>query len=87
MLIVSAHDQVNDVLDALEAGAAGYALKCDGPEALIEAIRVVSRGERYMAPALRRGLAAFEGAPAARATCWASCPRASARSSAWRPSA
>ena len=31
VLIVSAHDQVNDVLDALDAGAAGYALKSDGP--------------------------------------------------------
>ena len=52
VLIVSAHDQVNDVLDALEAGAAGYALKSDGPETLIEAIRVVSRGQRYVAAAL-----------------------------------
>jgi DNA-binding NarL/FixJ family response regulator len=61
VLIVSAHDQVNDVLDALEAGAAGYALKSDGPETLIEAIRVVSRGQRYVAAALAPRLAAFEG--------------------------
>ena len=52
---------MNDVLDALEAGAAGYALKSDGPETLIEAIRVVSRGQRYMAAALAPRLAAFEG--------------------------
>jgi len=61
VLIVSAHDQVNDVLDALEAGAAGYALKSDGPETLIEAIRVVGRGQRYVATALAPRLAAFEG--------------------------
>ena len=61
VLIVSAHDQVNDVLDALEAGAAGYALKSDGPETLIEAIRVVSRGQRYVAATLAPRLAAFEG--------------------------
>src|SRR6185437_8744206 len=61
VLVVSAHDQVNDVLDALEAGAAGYALKSDGPETLIEAIRVVNRGQRYVAAALAPRLAAFEG--------------------------
>ena len=61
VLVVSAHDQVNDVLDALEAGAAGYALKSDGPETLIEAIRVVSRGQRFVAAALAPRLAAFEG--------------------------
>jgi len=61
VLIVSAHDQVNDVLDALEAGAAGYALKSDGPETLIEAIRMVSRGQRYVAATLAPRLAAFEG--------------------------
>ena len=52
VLIVTAHDQVNEVFDAFEAGASGYALKSDGPETLVEAIRTVSRGERYVAPAL-----------------------------------
>src|SRR6185436_2190538 len=61
VLIVSAHDQVNDVLDALAAGAAGYALKCDSPEALVEGIGMVTRGERYIAPSLASRLAAFEG--------------------------
>jgi DNA-binding CsgD family transcriptional regulator len=60
VLIVSAHDQVNDVLDALSAGAAGYALKCDSPEALVEGIAMVARGERYIAPALAARLATFE---------------------------
>ena len=43
VLIVTAHDQVNEVFDAFEAGASGYALKSDGPETLVEAIRCVSR--------------------------------------------
>ena len=60
VLIVSAHDQVNDVLDALDAGAAGYALKSDGPETLVEAIHAVSKGHRYVAPTLAPRLAAFE---------------------------
>ena len=39
----------------------GTRLKSDGPETLIEAIRVVSRGQRYVAAALAPRLAAFEG--------------------------
>jgi DNA-binding NarL/FixJ family response regulator len=61
VLIVSAHEQVNDVVDALAAGAAGYALKCDSPDALLEAIGMVMKGERYIAPVLAGRLAVFEG--------------------------
>ena len=60
VLIVTAHDQVNEVSDAFEAGASGYALKSDGPETLVEALRTVSRGQRYVAPALIGSLAALE---------------------------
>src|SRR5438552_19025700 len=60
VLIVSAHDQVNDVLDALDAGAAGYAPKSDGPETLVEAAHAVSKGHRYVAPTLAARLAALE---------------------------
>src|SRR3954466_8326996 len=54
VLIMSAYDQVHDVLDALNAGAAGYALKSDGPEALVQGLRLVARGERYLAPVLAK---------------------------------
>jgi DNA-binding NarL/FixJ family response regulator len=60
VLIVTAHDRVNEVLDAFEAGASGYALKSDGPETLVEAIRTVSRGERYVASSLVGDLATLE---------------------------
>jgi two-component system invasion response regulator UvrY len=60
VLVISAHDQVNDLLDVLEAGAAGFVLKSDGPETLIEAIRTVARGQRYVAPAFVSRLAIFE---------------------------
>jgi DNA-binding response OmpR family regulator len=36
VLVISAHDQVNDLLDVLEAGAAGFALKSDSPELLAD---------------------------------------------------
>jgi RNA polymerase sigma factor (sigma-70 family) len=60
ILIMSAHDQTHDVLDALNAGATGYALKSEGPEALVRALRLVARGERYLAPIVASRLAAYE---------------------------
>jgi two-component system response regulator NreC len=60
VVIVTAHDQVNDVFDAFEAGASAYVLKSDGPETLVEAILTVSRGQRYVAPALIGNLATLE---------------------------
>jgi RNA polymerase sigma factor (sigma-70 family) len=60
ILIMSAHDQTHDVLDALNAGATGYALKSEGPEALVRALRLVSRGERYLAPVVASRLSAYE---------------------------
>jgi len=52
VLILTAHDQIGDVVAAFAAGVSGYALKDDRPEELVEAIRVVGRGERYVARAL-----------------------------------
>ena len=57
VLILSFYDDSHDVLDALNAGASGYALKAEGPEALANAVRAVARGERYLAPALTSRLA------------------------------
>jgi DNA-binding NarL/FixJ family response regulator len=60
VLMLTVHDQIHDVLDALNAGATGYALKTEGPDALIRALRMVARGERYLAPELATRLAAYE---------------------------
>jgi DNA-binding NarL/FixJ family response regulator len=60
VLIMTAHDQVHDVLDAINAGASGYALKTDGPEALVQALRQIARGERYLAPAIAARLSGYE---------------------------
>jgi DNA-binding NarL/FixJ family response regulator len=57
VLIMSAHSDVRDVLDALAAGAIGYALKSEAAGALLEALERVSRGERYVAPELVEKLA------------------------------
>jgi DNA-binding NarL/FixJ family response regulator len=56
VLIVSAYDDLSDVTDALAAGADGYVLKSDDPEVLVEALRQVGRGERFLAPTLAKRL-------------------------------
>ncbi len=50
VLIVSMYSDSNRVHRALQAGARGYVLKRDPPEALLEAIRQVAAGGRYMSP-------------------------------------
>jgi DNA-binding NarL/FixJ family response regulator len=57
------------VFDALRAGASGFLLKDVEPEDLIEAIRVVARGESLLSPAItRRLIEAFVARPEPGAT-------------------
>ena len=60
VLILTVHDQITDVLDALNAGATGYALKTDDTETLLEALRTVAKGDRYLAPAIAARLESYE---------------------------
>jgi DNA-binding NarL/FixJ family response regulator len=57
VLIFSAHEDIRDVVDALAAGAIGYALKSESPDALLQALARVSRGEPYVAPELQERMA------------------------------
>jgi len=50
VLIFTVFDQISDVLDALAAGASGYALKTDDAASFLTALRALARGERYIAP-------------------------------------
>jgi len=53
VLILSAYDDQEYVLEALaRAGAAGYVLKRDGAEELINAVRALSIGKRYVSPSV-----------------------------------
>lgn len=51
-LVLTMHESVDFVLDALAAGAHGYALKDDSPAMLFAAIRIVSDGQRYLSARL-----------------------------------
>lgn len=52
VLIVSMHNEVRYVEDALDAGASGYVLKDNVHKLLVEAVQEVLSGEVYLCPDL-----------------------------------
>lgn len=50
LLILSMHSSVEYVFHALEAGAHGYVLKDSAAKEIIEAVRAVGAGRRYLSP-------------------------------------
>jgi DNA-binding NarL/FixJ family response regulator len=58
VVVLSAHRQPRDVMDAFNAGAVAYVLKEDPPEMLVQALDDVVRGVRYVPPVLVARLAA-----------------------------
>lgn len=57
ILVLSISDDCHLALRALKAGAAGYATKDCKPEALIDALRKVAAGNRYVSPHLAEQIA------------------------------
>lgn len=57
VLILTVHSEAQYAARALRAGAAGYLTKESAPEQLIEAVRRVVRGGRYVSPAVAEALA------------------------------
>lgn len=57
VLILSMYPEDQYAFRALKAGAAGYLTKMAASDQLIEAIRVVARGRKYMTPELATSLA------------------------------
>ncbi|HET9724894.1 MAG TPA: response regulator transcription factor [Actinomycetota bacterium] len=56
VLILTTFDYDEYVVEALRAGASGFLLKDVRPEELIEAIRIVARGDALLAPSVTRRL-------------------------------
>jgi DNA-binding NarL/FixJ family response regulator len=56
VLILTTYGLDEYVYDALHAGAAGFLLKTDPPERLVEAVRVVAAGDALLAPEITRRL-------------------------------
>ncbi|MBU2662226.1 response regulator transcription factor [Actinoplanes bogorensis] len=60
VLILTTFDRDDYLFAALEAGASGFLLKNSSPESLVEAVRVLARGDALLAPEItRRVLSAF----------------------------
>lgn len=57
VLILSVHSESLFAVRALKAGAAGYLTKESAPEQLVDAIRKVSSGGKYISPSLAERLA------------------------------
>ncbi len=57
VLVLSVHPEDQYAVRALRAGAAGYLTKDHSPEQLVEAIRKVHRGGRFVSPSLAERLA------------------------------
>jgi two-component system invasion response regulator UvrY len=57
MLALSAHDDVMHARRALKQGALGFLSKRTAPETLLEAVRTVAAGQRYIDPRLAQEIA------------------------------
>lgn len=56
VLVLTTYGADDNVYDALSAGASGFLVKTDPPERLVEAVRLVARGEATLAPEITRRL-------------------------------
>lgn len=61
VLVLSTHPEDQWAVRALRGGASGYLTKDHSPEQLLDAVRRVHRGGRYVSPALAEKLAARLG--------------------------
>ncbi|WP_416048540.1 response regulator [Cupriavidus basilensis] len=61
VLVFSMHDSPALVAQALKAGARGYLTKSSPPEALVDAVQLVLRGERPLSDDVREALAHIGG--------------------------
>ena len=58
LVVLTTYEGDEDVHQALEAGAHGYLIKGMSPESLVDAVRRVHAGSRFLAPPVARALAA-----------------------------
>jgi DNA-binding NarL/FixJ family response regulator len=67
VLVLSMYPEDQYALRALKAGASGYLTKSSAPEKLLDAIRQVAAGRRYITPQFAEALAASIAEPGDRA--------------------
>ncbi len=57
VLMFSMHEEAIFATRAFQAGALGYVTKASAPEVLVEAVRTVAQGKRYLSPDMAQTLA------------------------------
>jgi DNA-binding NarL/FixJ family response regulator len=57
VLVLTAHGDIDNVHDMLEAGATGYLLKDEAPEVIADAIRAVAEGQPWLSNEVAQRLA------------------------------
>ncbi|MDQ3788557.1 MAG: response regulator transcription factor, partial [Actinomycetota bacterium] len=68
VVILTTFDREDYLFEALRSGASGFLLKNASPEDLVDAVRVVARGDALLSPEVtRRVIARFSAGPAASA--------------------
>lgn len=63
VLVLSMHDSAHIAARAMKAGAAGYVTKDCEPDVLLEAVRKVAAGKRFIAPEMAEKMALLSTAP------------------------
>jgi len=66
ILMLSMHNDPHVAMRLMRGGAKGYVTKCQSPEVLVEAVRTVASGKRYIDPALMEAIALNSLKPASR---------------------
>ncbi|MFB0516087.1 MAG: response regulator [Candidatus Neomarinimicrobiota bacterium] len=59
ILVLSIHPEKQYAIRVLKAGASGYLNKISATDELVDAIRVVLQGEKYISPSLAKALASY----------------------------
>jgi len=63
VLVLSMHDSAHIAARAMKAGAAGYVTKDCEPDVLLEAVRKVAAGKRFIAPEMAEKMALLSTTP------------------------
>jgi DNA-binding NarL/FixJ family response regulator len=63
VLIFSMHEEIIFVKRALQAGAFGYVTKSTAPNEMVDAVRMLAGGKKYISTAMAQKLALIQGGP------------------------
>jgi two-component system invasion response regulator UvrY len=63
IIVLTVHTETPFPLKVMQAGASGYLTKCSAPDEMIQAIRSVNSGQRYISPEIAQQIALSQVTP------------------------